>query len=128
MSARNDIQRSNDLSSLLSDNGIPLSDIVQEFTRPVNEAVKDGGGNGIENHLWSAWDLLIAAATQTPHTGQERLIKLVQEIQQLPGPKQENGEGCLIWGEPLEWKSLPLFGPSMRKAWNDCACLIMYPP
>ena len=128
MSALDNIQRSNDLLSLLSDNGIPLSDIVQKFTRPVNEAVKAGGGDGLENHLWSVWDLLIGAVTQTPHTGQERLVKLVQEIQQLPGPKQENGKSCIIWGEPLEWKSLPLFGPSMRNAWNDSACLIMYAP
>jgi hypothetical protein len=77
MPARNDIQRSNELLSLLSDTDIPLSDVVQEFTRPVNEAHKAGGGGGLENYLWSARDLLIVAAAHTPHTGQERLVKFV---------------------------------------------------
>lgn len=104
---------------LLADKNRPISDAVQKFTRPVNEAVR-AGNNDLEGPLRQIWQDLIIAAGRTPHSEQDRLVLLVLEIQKQPGPVKENGDSCKVWEEPAEWRSLPVLGPAMRECWNNC--------
>jgi hypothetical protein len=104
--------------NILSKQDLPISDAVKEFMRPFNDAV-DSGDGAVEEALWQSWSDLIKYSATIPHSEQGRLVQFMQELRKEQSPKKQNEESCKIWGETLEWKTLPLFGPSLRESWNN---------
>jgi hypothetical protein len=76
-------------------------------------------GAEIETHLNRAWTALIETAASTPHVSQEPLVAVIQAVQQENLSGGRDGKECVIWDNDMKlWGDMPLFGPSMREAWN----------
>jgi len=106
-------------NNILLDQQRLVSETVRDFIKPVNEAAKSGD-DAFENKLWQSWNDLVKATSVTPHLEQDYLINFLQELRKEPAPKKEKGEAYKIWGTPMEWKELTLFGPVLRESWNFC--------
>ncbi|KAG9248255.1 hypothetical protein BJ878DRAFT_413222 [Calycina marina] len=69
--------------------------------------------------LQDAWDAVVDVAANTPHASQQLLVEILCAVQgedlstQFP-------EKVIVWGERVKmFEDLPLFGPSLRTAWNQ---------
>ncbi|OBT67492.1 hypothetical protein VE03_02967 [Pseudogymnoascus sp. 23342-1-I1] len=71
----------------------------------------------IEGSLRPVWGSIIDVAADTEHQSQEPLVAVVRAVQQQ---NFANGGGeVTVWGEKVKvWSDLPLFGASVRDAWN----------
>lgn len=80
----------------------------------------------VEGGLRPVWGSIIDVAADTEHQSQEPLVAVVRAVQQQNFAK----DGAVtVWGEKVKvWSDLPLFGASVRDAWNrgmDCPCSII---
>lgn len=72
----------------------------------------------IEGGLRPVWGIIIDIAADTEHQSQEPLIAVVRAVQQQSFSKDGASE-VTVWGEKVKvWSDLPLFGASVRDAWN----------
>lgn len=72
----------------------------------------------IEGGLWPVWGSIIDVAADTEHQSQEPLVAVVRAVQQQSFTKDGASE-VTVWGETVKvWSDLPLFGASVREAWN----------
>lgn len=93
------------------------SDAARTFTEPTRTAFL--AGEDLEEHLGRTYDALIKLAAETKHESQDVLVEIVRAIQQDDITKENDGKMCVIWDEELKiWEDMPLFGASMREAWN----------
>jgi hypothetical protein len=106
-------------TNILLDQQRLVSETVRDFIKPVNEAAKSGD-DAFENKLWQSWNDLVKATSVTTYLEQDYLINFLQELRKEPAPKKENGEAYKIWGSPMEWRELTLFGPVLRESWDLC--------
>jgi len=93
---------------------------ASNFTEPTKEAFAAGASeSAIEETLSRAWYSLIDIAADTCHQSQGPLVDIVLAVQLENLAEQEGASECTVWGNKVKvWKDLPLFGPSMREAWN----------
>ena len=93
---------------------------ASNFTEPARKTFAAGASeSAIESSLSRGWNSIIDVAADTQHESQGPLVDIVQAVQQQNLAEQEDASECTIWGEKLKvWKDMPLFGPSMREAWN----------
>jgi len=93
---------------------------ASNFTGPARKTFAVGASeSAIESCLSRGWNSIIDVAADTKHESQGPLIDIVQAVQQQNLEEQEDASECTIWGEKLKvWKDMPLFGPSLREAWN----------
>jgi hypothetical protein len=82
---------------------------VAAFVRPI---AASGDPEEIEALLEIAWDLLVAAALDTPDRLQHRLVGLVT------GVRAEDVPGVRVWAQRV-LRDLPIFGERMRQAWDE---------
>lgn len=117
-----DLQNSQEyqaLTAYLSPEPKPLDTSLDAFCKPAEDTfMNPQTASEVESQLWRAWKAVIAAATQTPHdsAGRQKLADFVLEVQNRP-VLESGGNVCKIWDAAV-WKDLPIFGPSMREAWN----------
>ena len=72
----------------------------------------------IEGGLRPVWGSIIDVAADTEHQSQEPLVAVVRAVQQQSFSKDGASE-VTVWGEKVKiWSDLPLFGASVREAWN----------
>lgn len=71
----------------------------------------------IEGGLRPVWGSIIDVAADTDHQSQEPLVAVLRAVQQQ---NFANGASeVTVWGEKVKmWSDLPLFGASVRDAWN----------
>jgi len=93
---------------------------ASNFTEPTKEAFAAGASeSAIEETLSRAWYSLIDVAADTCYQSQGPLVDIVLAVQLENLAEQEGASECTVWGNKVKvWKDLPLFGPSMREAWN----------
>jgi hypothetical protein len=92
------------------------STVARAFTEPTRQAFAEGAD--VEGKLSESWNALIGVAADIHHESQEALVEVVRAIQQ-EAPSTEGNNTITIWGdEVMLWKDMPLFGPSLREAWN----------
>ncbi|KAM0718910.1 hypothetical protein Q7P37_005982 [Cladosporium fusiforme] len=110
------------LTAYLSSSPKSLNDSLESFCKPTEDTyMNPQSASEVESQLWRTWKAVIAAATQTPHdsAGRQKLADFVLELQNRP-VLESNGNTCKVW-DAVVWKDLPIFGPSMREAWNSAA-------
>ncbi|KAH6672164.1 hypothetical protein B0J14DRAFT_68293 [Halenospora varia] len=90
------------------------------FTEPTKQTIEGGGSEeSLGEDLSSSWNAVIEVAANTEHEAQEPLVETMKAIQ-----KQRIGSGdktnqISVWGDQVKlWEDMPLFGATMRDAWN----------
>lgn len=90
------------------------------FTEPTKQTIEGGGSEeSLGEDLSSSWNAVIEVAANTEHEAQEPLVETMKAIQ-----KQQIGSGdktnqISVWGDQVKlWEDMPLFGATMRDAWN----------
>ncbi|KFY83882.1 hypothetical protein V500_09811 [Pseudogymnoascus sp. VKM F-4518 (FW-2643)] len=70
----------------------------------------------VEGGLRPVWGSIIDVAADTEHQSQEPLVAVVRAVQQQNFAKDGT---VTVWGGKVKvWSDLPLFGASVRDAWN----------
>lgn len=108
------------LSTHLSSSS-PSQSPLDAFCQPTESTfMNPSTASEVETQLWRAWKAVIATAAQTPHDspGRQKLADFVLELQKRPALQRDDGQVCKIWDDAVVWQDLPIFGPSMREAWN----------
>ena len=111
--------------------------IVEQCTKAVrNSPAKDrteadGDTPGLELFLWTFWAAFFELAKDDGAV-HERLLQVLAVL------KGKGSEGCgawVVWGSPVSWEKLPLFGPMSRDEMNgtwyqyllyECSCTHSY--
>ncbi|TVY58089.1 hypothetical protein LSUE1_G009216 [Lachnellula suecica] len=98
------------------------STAARNFTEPTRHNFAAGATHAdIETCLTRAWNTVIDVAASTPHESQGPLVDIVRAVQEQSLTHGGENE-CTIWGEKMKvWNDMPLFGPTMRGAWNRAA-------
>ncbi|KAH8669728.1 hypothetical protein BGZ60DRAFT_528200 [Tricladium varicosporioides] len=93
---------------------------AHSFTEPTKQTIDDGGSEEtLGEDLSSSWNAVIEVAANTQHEAQGPLVEILKAIQ-----KQQIGIGgkrneISVWGYQVKlWEDMPLFGATMRDAWN----------
>ncbi|KFY21738.1 hypothetical protein V493_07159 [Pseudogymnoascus sp. VKM F-4281 (FW-2241)] len=72
----------------------------------------------IEGGLRPVWGSIVDVAADTEHQSQGPLVAVVRAVQQQDFAKDGASE-VTVWGEKVKvWSDLPLFGATVRDAWN----------
>ena len=92
--------------------------IAEEFVQAVQcEQAKDDGsyeGNdtpGVESVLWGLWGCFLEVAEDDASI-HGRLLEILVS---LKAKKTDGCEGWRVWGYPMSWENLPIFGPTIRE-------------
>ncbi|OBT69217.1 hypothetical protein VE03_01861 [Pseudogymnoascus sp. 23342-1-I1] len=95
------------------------SSAARALVAPAEERFSAGSPESeIEVGLWPVWESIIDVATDTDHQSQEPLVAIVRAVQQQ-NFAQDGASEVTVWGEKVKvWSDLPLFGASVREAWN----------
>lgn len=89
------------------------------FTKQIRQALAgDLQDSSLEDSLHLAWNSLIDVAANLSHESQGPLIDILRAVQKEDLSAKYPAES-IIWGEKVKvFENLPLFGPSVRTAWN----------
>lgn len=102
---------------------------AHNFTDPARKMFAVGAAeSAIESCLTRGWNSIIDLAADTHHESQGSLVDTILAVQKQNIAEQEDASECTIWGEKKKvWKDMPLFGPTMREAWNKgtCCCVAL---
>ncbi|OBT97215.1 hypothetical protein VE01_04624 [Pseudogymnoascus verrucosus] len=92
---------------------------ARALTAPAEDKLSTGSPESdIEGSLRPVWESIINVAADTEHQSQEHLVSIVRAVQQQTLTKDGASE-VEVWGEKVKvWSDLPLFGVSVRDAWN----------
>ena len=95
------------------------SSAARALTAPAEDKLSTGSPESdIEGGLRPVWESIINVAADTEHQSQEHLVAIVRAVQQQNLTKDGASE-VEVWGEKVKvWSDLPLFGASVRDAWN----------
>ena len=95
------------------------SSAARALIAPAEERFSAGSlESDIEGGLRPVWESIIDVAADTEHHSQEPLVAVVRAVQQQNFAKDGESE-IIVWGEKVKvWSDLPLFGASVRDAWN----------
>ncbi|OBT80780.1 hypothetical protein VF21_00100 [Pseudogymnoascus sp. 05NY08] len=95
------------------------SSAARALTAPAEDKLSTGSPESdIEGGLRPVWESIINVAAHTEHQSQEHLVSIVRAVQQQTLTKDGASE-VEVWGENVKvWSDLPLFGVSVRDAWN----------
>lgn len=106
------------LASYLDD-GHALEEAISTFTSPVSSLVRSAttDESSLEQPVQDLWAAIIFRARTTPSssTHQDRLVTFLTHLKSTKLPSTSNTQ---LWGASL-WADLPVFGASMREAWNS---------
>ncbi|KFY23019.1 hypothetical protein V493_06157 [Pseudogymnoascus sp. VKM F-4281 (FW-2241)] len=84
-------------SSIASQSDLSLA--ARALLAPTEEKLSTGN---FEGGLWHVWGSIVDVAADTEHQSQEPLVAMVT-----------------VWDEKVKlWSDLPVFGPTIREAWN----------
>ncbi len=110
---------------------LSLSAVVLALAKPIETSYTAGElespGQSTEGRLWTLWLNIIGYAKDTLHddsSTQTALVNLMAALESRPNPPPPQGREDLktgwVWNGSGElWTDLVIFGPSMRKSWND---------
>ena len=112
---------------------LSLSAVVLALAEPIETSYTAGelespDGQSTEGRrLWTLWLNIIGYAKDTLHddsSTQTALVNLMAALKSRPNPPPPQGREDLktgwVWNGSGElWTDLVIFGPSMRKSWND---------
>lgn len=105
-------------SNLSSGDSVSIPSAVSAFTRPIATAWTNGSSESdIENKLWEAWGAAIKFAASTSDIQQDGLVQTIRETLKIGAIRNNNGQVCKVQ-DGVVWSDLPVFGASMREAWN----------
>lgn len=96
-----------------------LDQAVDAFCRPIEDKfMNTSKSEAVEPLLLEAWTAVIAVASATTHTSENRqkLVDFVITLQYKP-TLMKGDQTCVLHGGKV-WKDLPMFGIQMREAWN----------
>ncbi|ELR09685.1 hypothetical protein VC83_06234 [Pseudogymnoascus destructans] len=95
------------------------SSAARALTAPAEDKFTTGSPESdIEGGLRPVWESILNVAADTEHQSQEHLVAIVRAVQQQNLSKDGASE-VTVWGEQVRvWSDLPLFGASVRDAWN----------
>ncbi|ELR05939.1 hypothetical protein VC83_01565 [Pseudogymnoascus destructans] len=93
------------------------SSAARALIAPAEEKLSTGSPESdIEGRLRPVWGSIIDVAADTDHQSQEPLVAVLRAVQQQIFA---NGASeVTVWGEKVKVCDLPLFGASVRDAWN----------
>jgi len=102
------------------DDGHALEEAISAFTGPVSSLVRSGAATDestLEQPVQDLWSAIIARARTAPSSSshQDRLVTFLTHLKSSKVPGNSNTQ---LWGASL-WADLPMFGASMREAWNS---------
>lgn len=101
------------------DDGHALEEAISAFTRPVSSLVCNAvtDESSLEQPVQDLWAAIISRARTTPSSSshQDRLVTFLTHLKSSNVPGNSNPQ---LWGASL-WAELPMFGASMREAWNS---------
>lgn len=101
------------------DDGHALEAAISAFTSPVSSLVRSAttDESSLEQPVRDLWAAIIsrARATSSSSCHQDRLVAFLTHLKSSKVPGNSNTQ---LWGASL-WADLPLFGASMREAWNS---------
>ncbi|OBT40170.1 hypothetical protein VE00_08809 [Pseudogymnoascus sp. WSF 3629] len=94
------------------------SSAARALTAPAEEKFSTGSPESdIEGGLRPVWGSIIDVAADTDHQSQEPLVAVLRAVQQQKFAN--DASEVTVWGEKVKvWSDLPLFGASVRDAWN----------
>jgi hypothetical protein len=103
------------------------SSAARALIAPAEEKFSTGSPESdIEGCLRPVWGSIIDVAADTEHQSQDPLVDVVRAVQQQ---KFDGASEVTIWDEKVKvWSDLPLFGASVRDAFNKgmtAACLML---
>lgn len=95
------------------------SSAARALTAPAEDIISTGSPESdIEGGLRPVWESIINVAADTEYQSQEHLVSIVRAVQQQKLTNDGASE-VEVWGEKVKvWSDLPLFGASVRDAWN----------
>lgn len=102
------------------DDGHPIEEAISAFIDPVSSVVRSGAAtdeSSLEQPVQDLWSAVIDRARTTPShsSDQDRLVTFLNHLKSSKLPDNSNIQ---LWGASL-WADLPMFGASMREAWNS---------
>ncbi|KAF4944023.1 hypothetical protein FSARC_14788 [Fusarium sarcochroum] len=100
------------IKSLLGDNAVSANEAAQKLASRCIDAVEKNDNTKIEDELDGLWSNILAAAEQTPHDKQDKLVDILHAIKHLSQPA---GKKLEIWGQEQRWDELPTFGAKARE-------------
>lgn len=65
--------------------------------------------------LWNFWAAIRDIAVRGAPYLQDRIVDVMHELKQHG---RTGSEGLRVWGEPLDWEVLPLFGADVAESLN----------
>jgi len=92
---------------------------AKAFTQTVSQAIAgELKETTLEDSLDAAWNSIIDVAAQLPHGSQQPLVEILCAVQK-ENLSDKYPTNSVIWGEKVKvFEGLPLFGPTVRSAWN----------
>lgn len=105
-------------SNLSSADPASIPSAVTAFTKPIATSWQSGASSSdIEGQLWEAWGAAIKFAASTADDQQDGITQVFKEARQLGAIKNQDEQACKVQGG-IVWTDLPVFGASLREAWN----------
>lgn len=98
---------------------------ARTLTDPIRQAINAGGSEeALEEKLSSSWNIIIDVAARTQHEAQGPLVETMKAVQKQGVSNGERSDTVTIWGSQVKlWEDMPLFGTSVREAWNRGRCI-----
>ncbi len=103
-----------------------IASVARTITDPIKQAIDAGASEeGLEEEISTSWNVIIGIAAKTQHESQGPLVETIKAIQKQSINNGEKPDTVTLWGSQVKlWGDMPLFGASIREAWNRGAIVL----